>query len=41
MDKASLIYSLVLDMSGGGSMCNNVLRTFPTVWCILLHKALD
>jgi hypothetical protein len=25
----------------GGSPCNNVLRTLPTVWCILSHTALD
>ncbi len=25
----------------GGSPCNNVLRTFPTVWCILSQIALD
>ncbi len=41
MDKASLMYSLALAMSGGGSPCNNVLRTFPTVWCVLSHMALD
>ncbi len=41
MDKASLMYSLALNMSGGGSPCNNVLRTFPTVCCILSHTALD
>ncbi len=32
MDKASSMYSLALAMFGGGSPCNNVLRTFPTVW---------
>ena len=41
MDKASSTYSLVLAIFGGGSLCNNVLRTFPTVWCILLHTAFD
>jgi hypothetical protein len=25
----------------GGSPCKNVLRTLPTVWCILSHTALD
>jgi hypothetical protein len=25
----------------GGSPCNNVLKTFRTVWCILSHTALD
>ncbi len=28
-------------MFWGGSPCNNVLKTFPTVWYILLHTALD
>jgi hypothetical protein len=41
MDKASSMYSLALAISGGGSPCYNVLRTFSTVWCILLHTALD
>ncbi len=41
MDKASLRYSLALAIFGGGSPCNNALRTFPPVWCILLHTAFD
>ncbi len=41
MDKASSMNSLALAMSGGGSPCNNVLRTFPTIWCILLRTGLD
>ncbi len=41
MDKASSMYSLVMAISGDGSPCNNVLRTFPTVWCILSHTAFD
>ncbi len=40
MDNASM-YSLALAMSWGGSPCNKVLRMFPTIWCILLHTALD
>jgi hypothetical protein len=36
-----MMYSLALAMSWGGSPCNNVLRTFPTIWCILSHRALD
>ena len=27
-------------MNCGSSPCNNVLRTLPTVWCILSHTAL-
>ncbi len=41
MDKASSMYSLVLAISWGGSLCNHVLETFLTIWCILLHTALD
>jgi hypothetical protein len=41
MDNASSMYLLALTMSGGGSLCNNVLRTFPSIWCILSHTALD
>ncbi len=40
MDKASLMYSLALAISGGGSPYNIVLRTFPTILCILLHKVI-
>ncbi len=37
--KASSMYSLMLAISWGGS--NKFLGTCPTVWCNLLHTALD
>ncbi len=39
MNKASSIYSLVQVISQGDSPYYNVVRMFPTIWCILLHTA--
>jgi hypothetical protein len=41
MDIALSTNSFASAMICGGSPCNNVLRTLPTVWCILLQIALD
>jgi hypothetical protein len=41
IDNASSTYCAALAIFCGGLPCNNVLRTFPTVWCILSHAALD
>ncbi len=40
MDSASSTNSLAVAMFCGSSPCNNVLRTLPTVWCILSHMVL-
>ena len=37
MDSASSTNSFAVVMFCGGSLCNRVLRTLPTVWCILLY----
>ena len=39
MDSASSTNSFAVAMFCGGSLCNRVLRTLPTVWCILSHTA--
>ncbi len=41
MDSASSTNSFASSIFCGGSLNNNALRTFPTVWCILLQTALD
>ncbi len=41
IDNASSTFCAALAIFYGGCPCNNVLRTFPTVWCILSHTALD
>jgi hypothetical protein len=41
IDNALFIYSAALAIFCGGLPYNNILRTFPTVWCILSHTALD
>jgi hypothetical protein len=41
IDNALSTYCSVLAIFCGGLPCNHVLRTFPTVWCILSHTALD
>jgi hypothetical protein len=41
IDNASSTYCSALAIFCGGLPCNSVLRTFPTVWCILLHTELD
>jgi hypothetical protein len=41
IDNALSTYCAALANFCGGLPCNNVLRTFPTVWCILSHTALD
>ena len=41
MESASSTNSFAVVILCGGSPCNNVLRTLPTVWCILSHTALD
>ncbi len=42
IDNASSSYCAVLAIFCGGlPSCNSVLRTFPTLWCILSHTALD
>ena len=41
MESASSTNSFEVVIFCGGSPCNNVLRTLPTVWCILSHTALD
>ncbi len=41
IDNASYTYCSALALFCGGLPCNGVLRTFPTVWCILSHTALD
>jgi len=41
IDRASSTYSFAFLIFWGGSPCNYVLRTLPTVWCILSHIALD
>ncbi len=38
---ASSTYCAALAIFYGGLPCNNVLRIFPTIWCILSHTALD
>jgi hypothetical protein len=39
MDSDSSTNSFSVVMFCGGSLCNIVLRTLPTVWCILSHTA--
>ncbi len=41
MESASSTSSFAMVIFFGGSPCKNVLRTLPTVWCILSHTALD
>jgi hypothetical protein len=41
MESASSTNSFAVVIFYGGSPCNNVLRTLPTVWCIHSHTALD
>jgi hypothetical protein len=41
IDNALSTYCAALAIFCGGLPCNSVLRTFPTVWCILSHTALD
>ncbi len=41
IDSASSTYCSALAIFCGGLPCSNVLRTFPTVWFILSHTALD
>ena len=41
IDSASSTYGYAFTIFCGGLPCSNVLRTFPTVWCILSHTALD
>ncbi len=41
VDSASSTNSFASAIFFGNSPCNNVHRTFPTVWCILLQIALD
>jgi hypothetical protein len=40
IDNGLSTYCAALAIFCGGLPCNNVLRTFPTVWCILSHTAL-
>jgi hypothetical protein len=41
IDNASSTYCAALVIFCRGLPCNSVLRTLPTVWCILSHTALD
>jgi hypothetical protein len=41
MDGASSTNSFASAIFCGGSSCNNVLRTFSTVWCVNLQILLD
>jgi len=41
MESASSTNSFAEVIFCGGLPCSSVLRTLPTVWCILSHTALD
>jgi hypothetical protein len=41
IDNSSSTYCAAFAIFCRGLLCNNVLRTFHTVWCILSHTELD